>query len=113
GGSPATAASGRRCRSSSQCVMACSNELNCSARLIAPPERLDSSAKDMAASSDSEVIARQVSALGRKVEAIEGRLGEIERVIAGLEGAALTTARALEETAHRWDAVYDAMRRQP
>jgi hypothetical protein len=66
---------------------------------------------DMAASSESEVIAQQVSALGHKVEAIEARLGEIERVIAGLEIAALTTARGLQEVSRHWDAVYDAMRR--
>jgi len=66
----------------------------------------------MANSSESEVIAQQVSALGRKVEVIEIRLGEIDKVTTRLEGAALTTARALEEIAQRWSAVYDAMRRE-
>jgi hypothetical protein len=65
----------------------------------------------MAASSESEVIAQQVSALTDKVAAVEARLGEIDRVIARLEGAALTTARALQEISHHWDSVYDAMRR--
>jgi hypothetical protein len=39
------------------------------------------------------------------------RLAEVERVNARLEDAALTTARALAEIAHHWDAVYEAMRR--
>jgi uncharacterized coiled-coil protein SlyX len=65
----------------------------------------------MAARSESEVIAEQVSALGGRVAAIEARLAEIDKVILRLEGAALTTARALQEIAHHWDAVYEAMRR--
>jgi hypothetical protein len=65
----------------------------------------------MAASSESEVIAQQVSALTDRVAAIEARLVEIDKVIARLEGAALTTARALQEISHHWNAVYDAMRR--
>ena len=65
----------------------------------------------MAASSESEVIAQQVSALSGMVAAVEARLGEIDKVIARLEGAALTTARALQEISHHWDAVYEAMRR--
>jgi hypothetical protein len=65
----------------------------------------------MAASSESEVIAQQVSALTGRVAAAEARLGEIDKVIARLEGAALTTARALQEISHHWNAVYDAMRR--
>jgi hypothetical protein len=32
-------------------------------------------------------------------------------VIARLEGAALTTARSMEEISQHWDAVYEAMRR--
>jgi methyl-accepting chemotaxis protein len=63
------------------------------------------------ASSDSEVIARQVSVLSGRIERIESRLEEIDRVIARLEGAALTTARAMQEISHHWDAVYEAMRR--
>jgi uncharacterized coiled-coil protein SlyX len=65
----------------------------------------------MAASSESEVIAQQVSAVTHRIAAIEARLGEIDQVIARLEGAALTTARALQEISHHWDAVYEAMRR--
>jgi hypothetical protein len=42
---------------------------------------------------------------------LEERLVEAERVNARLEDAALTTARALGEVSHHWDAVYDAMRR--
>ena len=38
-------------------------------------------------------------------------MAEVERVNARLEDAALTTARALGEVSHHWDAVYDAMRR--
>jgi malonyl-CoA decarboxylase len=38
-------------------------------------------------------------------------VAEVERVNARLEEAALTTARALGEVSHHWDAVYDAMRR--
>jgi hypothetical protein len=65
----------------------------------------------MAARSESEVIAEQVSALGDRAAAIEARLGDIDKVITRLEGAALTTARALQEISHHWDAVYEAMRR--
>jgi hypothetical protein len=65
----------------------------------------------MAASSESEVIAQEVSALSGRVTAIEARLVEIDKVIVRLEGAALTTARALQEISRHWDAVYDAMRR--
>ena len=65
----------------------------------------------MAARSESEVIAEQVSALSDRATAIEARLGEIDKVIVRLEGAALTTARAMQEISHHWDAVYEAMRR--
>jgi hypothetical protein len=51
----------------------------------------------MAARSEAEVIAQEVSALGGRVAAIEARLGEIDGVVARLEGAALTTAQALQE----------------
>ena len=57
------------------------------------------------------LIAQQVSGLVEKFEALERRVGEVERVNARLEAAALTTARALEEIAGHWDAVYEAMRR--
>jgi hypothetical protein len=38
-------------------------------------------------------------------------VGEMDKVITRLESAALTTARALQEISHHWDAVYEAMRR--
>ena len=65
----------------------------------------------MAARSETEVIAQQVSTLSGRVADIEARLGEIDTVIARLEIAALTTARAMQEISHHWDAVYEAMRR--
>ena len=65
----------------------------------------------MAASSESEVIAQQLSALGARIERVEARLAEVDPVIARLEGAALTTARAMQEISQHWDAVYEAMRR--
>ena len=68
-------------------------------------------AQDMAARSESEVIAQQVSTLSVRVAEVEARLGEIDKVIARLESAALTTARAMQEISHHWDAVYEAMRR--
>ena len=58
-----------------------------------------------------ELIAQHVSVLAEKLEGLERRVGEVEKVNARLEAAALTTARALEETASHWDAVYEAMRR--
>ncbi len=60
---------------------------------------------------DVELIAQQVSSLAEKLEGLERRVGEVEKVNARLELAALTTARALAEIATHWDAVYDAMRR--
>ena len=65
----------------------------------------------MAASFESEVIAQQVSAVSGRVSAVEARLAEIDTVIGRLEGAALTTARALQEISRHWDDVYEAMRR--
>jgi uncharacterized coiled-coil protein SlyX len=55
--------------------------------------------------------AQEVSALGGRLKTLEARLAEIEMVIGRLEGAALTTARALQEISSHWDAVYDALRR--
>lgn len=65
----------------------------------------------MAASSESEVLAQELSNMAGKVGALEARLNDIEAVIKRLEGAAETTARALEEVSAHWDAVYRAMRR--
>jgi len=60
---------------------------------------------------DVELIAQQVSGLVEKLEALDRRVAEVEKVNARLESAALTTARALEEIASHWEAVYEAMRR--
>jgi uncharacterized coiled-coil protein SlyX len=67
--------------------------------------------QEVAASSESEVIAQQLSALGARITRLEARLAEVDPVIARLEGAALTTARAMQEISQHWDAVYEAMRR--
>lgn len=64
-----------------------------------------------AESSESEVLAQELDSLGQEVHALETRLAEVERIIEGLESAALTTARALEEVSSHWDSVYRAMRR--
>jgi prefoldin subunit 5 len=64
-----------------------------------------------AGSSESEVLAQELDSLGHQVHALETRLAEVERIINGLEAAALTTARALEEVSSHWDSVYRAMRR--
>jgi uncharacterized coiled-coil protein SlyX len=66
---------------------------------------------EVAASSESEVIAQQLSALGARITRLEARLAEVDIVIARLEGAALTTARSMQEISQHWDAVYEAMRR--
>ena len=60
---------------------------------------------------DYEVVAEELSKLAEKWRELEMRVAEVERVNARLEEAALTTARALGEVSHHWDAVYDAMRR--
>jgi hypothetical protein len=72
---------------------------------------LESAPETMAANSESEVIAREVSALHGKIATLEKRLIEVDRLIARLEAAALITARSLEEISRHWDAVYEAMRR--
>lgn len=64
-----------------------------------------------AESSENEVLAQELDSLGSKLLDIERRLAEVERVIRGLEAAAMTTARALEEVSSHWDSVYRAMRR--
>jgi hypothetical protein len=63
------------------------------------------------ASTESELLAQQVSGLNQKVADLEKRVAETETVNARLEQAALTTARALQEISGHWDAVYEAMRR--
>jgi uncharacterized coiled-coil protein SlyX len=64
-----------------------------------------------AESSENEVLAQELDSLGQKFHALETRLAEVERIIEGLEAAALSTARALEEVSSHWDSVYRAMRR--
>jgi hypothetical protein len=65
----------------------------------------------MGASSESEVLAQELESIGGKLLAVEARLTEVEGIIARLEAAAASTARALEEVSSHWDAVYRAMRR--
>ena len=65
----------------------------------------------MSESSDTEVLAQELASLESKLLDLEARLVEVERVIKGLEVAALNTARALEEVSSHWDSVYRAMRR--
>ena len=65
----------------------------------------------MAANTEAEVLAQELSALGAKVEALETRVADVDLVIVRLEAAVVTTARALEEISSHWDAVYRAMRR--
>ena len=65
----------------------------------------------MGASSESEVLAQELSNIACKVGALETRVNDVEAVIERLEAAAETTARALEEVSAHWDAVYRAMRR--
>jgi len=65
----------------------------------------------MTTNHESEVIAQQLNSLGRKVERLEERMAELDTVTERLEGAAVTTARALQQVSHHWDAVYEAMRR--
>ena len=62
-------------------------------------------------SSDTEVLAQELASIESKLLNVEARLAEVEKVIKGLEAAALTTARALEEVSSHWDSVYRAMRR--
>ena len=61
---------------------------------------------------DLEVIAQELSALGHKLDELDGRLAAVEKVNSRLEEAALTTARALAEISGHWDAVYEVMRRR-
>ena len=60
---------------------------------------------------DSELLAQELDSVGSKIVALDTRVAEIEAVVKGLETAALSTARALEEVSLHWDAVYRAMRR--
>ena len=64
-----------------------------------------------AESSENEVLAQELKSLGERAHSVEERLTDVETVIEGLEAAARTTARALEEVSSHWDSVYRAMRR--
>ena len=79
----------------------------CSGLTIARPQRIISRGLE-----DFETIAQEVSGLGQRVSDLEKRLEHMEQVNAGLEEAALTTARALQEISAHWDKVYEAMRRK-
>jgi hypothetical protein len=61
---------------------------------------------------DFETIAQEVSTLGQRVSDLEERIQHVEEVNTGLEEAALTTARALQEISGHWDRVYEAIRRR-
>jgi uncharacterized coiled-coil protein SlyX len=65
----------------------------------------------MGASSESEVLAQELSNVSSRIAALETRMTEVEVVIERLEAAAETTARGMEEISSHWDAVYRAMRR--
>ena len=65
----------------------------------------------MSSSSENEVLAQELSRVEGQVTDLERRVREIEAVIKGLEKAAESTARALEEVSSHWDSVYRAMRR--
>ena len=58
------------------------------------------------------MIAQELSALGHRLDDLDKRLADVEKVNQRLEDAALTTARALAEISGHWDAVYEAMRRR-
>jgi uncharacterized coiled-coil protein SlyX len=65
----------------------------------------------MSASSESELLAQELEAVGNRIRDLETRLAEVEAIITRLEAAAETTARALNEVSSHWDQVYRAMRR--
>ena len=62
-------------------------------------------------SSENEILAQELEHLGNKLAEVETRLTDVEAIIVRLEGAAATTARAMEEISTHWDQVYRAMRR--
>jgi hypothetical protein len=66
----------------------------------------------MTAAEDRETIAQEVNALGVRVTKLEARLQRVEGVSEGLEEAALTTARSLQEISLHWDRVYEAIRKE-
>jgi hypothetical protein len=58
----------------------------------------------MAASSESEVLAQELSNVSSRIAALETRMTEVQAVIERLEAAAEIMARALEEVSSHWDA---------
>ena len=42
-------------------------------------------------STETEVLAQELDSVGNKLRALEARLAEVEKIIEGLEAAALTT----------------------
>ncbi len=65
----------------------------------------------MSSTSENEVLAQELSKVQGQLTDLQRRVAEIEAVIKGLEKAAESTARALEEVSSHWDSVYRAMRR--
>jgi hypothetical protein len=65
----------------------------------------------MGEKAEVELIAQEMNRLAEAVRVLQERVGEVEKVNARLEVAALNTARAMAEISTHWDAVYEAMRR--
>jgi predicted nuclease with TOPRIM domain len=63
-------------------------------------------------SNETELLAQRQSSLSQMVSDLQERMKEVEKVNTRLEAAALTTARAMQQIAQHWDAVYEAMRRE-
>lgn len=74
-----------------------------------PSERMSWASKNQ---QDFELVAQELSSLSEKVGDLRERMTDVEKVNARLEEAALTTARALQQIAVHWDAVYEVMRRE-
>jgi hypothetical protein len=100
---------GRACTSGCAVIGSPTRRGVCPGRYTARSQRLRG--QTVEEESESELLAQELDNLGSKVLALEERVKELEEVIRGLEAAALTTARALEEVSAHWDAVYRAMRR--
>ncbi len=65
----------------------------------------------MGASSESEVLAQELSNIAGNVGALETRVKEVEAVIERLEAGRRNDSPGLEEVSAHSDAVYRAMRR--
>ena len=59
----------------------------------------------------ADCCTQELSKVASQLVDLQRRVAEIEAVIKGLEKAAESTARALEEVSSHWDSVYRAMRR--